>query len=617
MLRVVAIPPFRGPTDTVRTRTIPVMEQRARPTGRRLLAGVGVALGFWLLAALLALVLAARDARSGLAHLEEARSTLSAEGLVAGEGTDLLVAARVDFARARARTESFLLGPIRAIPGLGDQIRAAGALTGAASDVLDVGLSAVAGASDAVEEARAGGMERVTALRRMAEVAAEASGRLARVDLGSDRSLTAPLAGAHRRFDERLGELRDAVTDLEDAAYGFADFLEGPRTYLLFAANNNEMRIGSGTFLSVGLLTVRDGELELSPMAPTGYMLLRPEQAERVEMEPDFAAMWGWIHPNREWRNLAASPRFDVTARLAVRMAEARTPGAGRFLDGVIALDPVALGALVEATGAIEIGDQKIEGSQVAPLLMLVQYLDVKGFDDPQAERREGLSQLARLAIDRLDSGRWEPAELVGELSEAVAGRHFLAWSRHASEEAAWRAAGVSGEVGGSSLVFGLHNRGGNKLDQFVEARGSVEVTPDAGGTDVVVDVHLENRTPKGLPAYVVGPYPKAVGAGEGVYQGIAVFELPAGAEVQEMRDLGWGVERGRDGPLQVATTYVKLRRDEHADLRLRFRLPAGSEELTVEPSARVPAVSWSSGGATWQDTEPRELRWSLPRHEG
>lgn len=576
---------------------------------------MGIVAGSWLLVALLAVVLAWRDARSGLARLEEAQSTLTTEGLVAGEGLDLLLAARTDFARAQARTASAILSPLRAVPVLGDQLRSAGALSGAARDVLDIGLSAVAGASEAVDDARAGGSARIDALRRMGAVAAEASERLDGVDLGADRSLAGPLGGARQRFDERLGDLRDAVVDLEDAALGFADFLEGPRTYLLFAANNNEMRIGSGTFLSVGLLFVGDGELELSPMTPTGHLLLTDEQAAQVEMEPDFEAMWGWIRPDREWRNLAASARFDVTARLALEVVDARSPGAGAQIDGVIALDPVALGALVEATGSIELGGVPVEGSQVVPLLMFMQYLEVEGFDDPQAERREGLSDLARAAIERLDSGDWEPARLVGELSRAVAGRHVLAWSRHASEQRAWRAAGVSGEVDESSLVFGLHNRGGNKLDQFIAASGTITTVPASGGTEVVVEVHLENRTPEGLPSYIVGPYPGAVGAAEGVYQGIAVFELPGSAEVLEMRDLGWGVDEGRDGPLQVVTTYVKLPRGEHADLRLRFLLPDGSSELRVEPSARVPPVSWRYGDEAWSDAEARELDLARRRH--
>src|SRR5439155_10126956 len=96
-------------------------------------------------------------------------------------------------------------------------------------------------------------------------------------------------------------------------ATALADLLRGPRHYLLLAANNAEMRAGSGTFLSAGSLDFTDGQIHLGEMTPTAEL----PPADGVPITGDSNALWGWTQPTREWRNLGMSPRFDQTAALA------------------------------------------------------------------------------------------------------------------------------------------------------------------------------------------------------------------------------------------------------------------------------------------------------------
>ena len=58
---------------------------------------------------------------------------------------------------------------------------------------------------------------------------------------------------------------------------------------------------------------------------------------DRVPLSGDVADRWGWLAPNREWRNLASSPRFDANAELAAQMWKAST---GQDVDGVLAHRP-------------------------------------------------------------------------------------------------------------------------------------------------------------------------------------------------------------------------------------------------------------------------------------
>jgi hypothetical protein len=42
----------------------------------------------------------------------------------------------------------------------------------------------------------------------------------------------------------------------------------------------------------------------------------------------------------------------------------------------------------------------------------------------------------------------------------------------------------------------------------------------------------------------------------------------------------------------------------------LRFRLPGSADELTVESSARVPAITWHYGSSVREDTESWTAKW-------
>jgi hypothetical protein len=84
---------------------------------------------------------------------------------------------------------------------------------------------------------------------------------------------------------------------------------------------------------------------------------------------------------------------------------------------------------------------------------------------------------------------------LVDQLRGAVDGRHLLAWSPHATQQRAWRAAGVSGALRPDSLMVSAMNFGGSKVDQYLAIAADLQVQPGATGTDVrltMVDGELD-----------------------------------------------------------------------------------------------------------------------------
>ena len=381
----------------------------------------------------------------------------------------------------------------------------------------------------------------------------------------------------------------------------------------MLAANNAEMRVGSGTFLEIGMLTVDKGTLRLDSMSSVGDYVVPPGS---VPLTGDVAGRWGFLQPNVEWRNLGASPQFPSQARLASEMWHATT---GQTVDGVLALDVVALKDLLEATGPVHLGDgTTMTADQVLADVMLRQYLGIVGYPS-QTSRRDRLSEIARGALDQLDHGGWHAADLVDDLRGAAQGRHLLAWSPQSAEQRGWTAAGIDGVVPTDAVLVGLHNRGGNKLDQFMNINGQVGVAkapkPTAGaGWDVTLTLQLQNVTPAtGIPQYVEGPYPGAVGAAAGLYQGYAVFELPRFAGSIHLSVDGTParfVTAGPDGTSQVVAAYVQVPRGISRRVVATFTVPTVRRSLLFAPSARVPAIAWKAPSLDWSDDVGRRVAW-------
>jgi hypothetical protein len=422
------------------------------------------------------------------------------------------------------------------------------------------------------------------------------------VDLGPGQALIGPLADARRKFDKQLTKVRDGVADVDDAAGGIAQIAKGPSKYLLLAANNAEMRAGSGMFLSAGTLTFQDGKFSLAPMQSTAELQL---PAGAVPVTGDLAARWGWAHPSQEWRDLAMSPDFPPNADLAMQMWKAKT---GEQVDGVLVLDPVALQGLVAATGPVEVDGKAITKDNVVQEILLQQYLDAGQGDasnpendtPEQRNRRERLSRIARAIVDRLDQTGWDAGQLVDDLRTAAEGRHVLAWSDRPEQRRAWEAAGIAGQLHANSVLPAVLNRAGNKLDQFLDVDATLESAAAKGGRDVTIRIKLRNVTPGGLTSYVEGPYPFSdFEAGE--YSGILAVDVPhaAGRPRIEGQQL---VAAGPDGPARVVATNVDLRRGEEKEYQVKFFLPDGYTAMRIEPSARRPQVVWHQGARRWTD---------------
>jgi hypothetical protein len=320
-----------------------------------------------------------------------------------------------------------------------------------------------------------------------------------------------------------------------------------------------------------------------------------------IPVTGDMAARWGWANPSFAFESLMMSPHFPQSAPLAVQMWRAAT---GRTVDGVIAVDPPGLRALLRATGPVTLAGRRVDASNVVEYLLHDQYVRFPS-RELGAFRREGLGDIASAVMARLNEGRWDPAVLMSGLADAANGRHVMLWSSRPAEQDAWRITGADGTLDASSVMVSLINRRGNKLDWFTRVDADLSFTPGSGRTECVLRVTVRNITPRGEPPYVQRAGPRA-----GEYEGILAVTLPGpsgGGRID-------GIERlnvvGPDGPTRVVGARFTLPRGGSRTFVVRFSMAGDSGAVLVEPSARIPPTVWRSEGEVWVDSEPRIVSW-------
>ena len=587
------------------------MRPRRRPRRRRLILALIVLAGMaWTAAGAYQLVAARDHAQTGLDELEAAQKDLGPAELIRGKGLPAMRAARGEFDQAADAADSTFLVPFKVLPFVGRQVRSVDALTSGASTVVHVGVEAMERSTKELDTTSAAGPERVALLERLGAIGRQASAALADVGLGPKDALVGALADARSKFARQLRKAQRAMLDVDLASTGIAEMAKGPSKYLVLAANNAEMRAGSGMLLSAGVLTVNNGQFSLGQMISVTELELDPGV---VPLDGDFGDRWGWVGPTEEWRYLAMSPQFDVTGRLAAQMWKAKT---GEEVDGVLALDAIALRALIKVSGPVEVEGKRIDEGNVVSEILLQQYLDDASlfggeFSPPlNDQRRERNGVIAQAIVDQLDRVGWDIANMVDDLRSAARGRHLLFWSSKPAQQRAWRAAGVSGVLPADALLIAINNRGGNKLDQFLPVVATIEHEPVRAGSEVTVTITVANLTPAtGLPRYVEGPYESSeFVAGE--YAGILAVNIPGAARDIHLVGVGQQVVAGPDGRTRVVGAEIQVRRGETKTYTLRFTVPKGFEHLDVIPSARYPAIKYTEGDEEWDDDGPHEVRW-------
>jgi hypothetical protein len=451
---------------------------------------------------------------------------------------------------------------------------------------------------------------------------------------------TRPLVtGASR--DQFLAAAASASATAERAgqALKLAAGLYGPpgtaRWFLAFQ-NPAELRGTGGLIGEYGILESSPSGPRLVKVAP--YQVLDALTRTGVGLPKGLAGRYERLGVDRAWSAVNIPPDMPTVGSIATRLYREAT---GDRIDGVIALDPLAVAQVLEAGGPIRVDGIRLDADNIAQETLVQAY--IRYADDNNARKRF----LRQAAVASFDAFRRalarRPVELMQGLAAVARGRHVQVYSADPAGQRSLVGLGVGGSAtapaGGDYLMAVGINAGGNKLDAFLRRtlHWRVRLAAD-GSARATASLVLHNTVPRtGMPRYIVGPYDrrfrKGVNeqiqtlyvAGRYGFSRASVNGRRVGAEAQaELGSLALtqpvGVPAG-----EKATISYQLTRPAAAEPlpggRLRYRLVLRPQATVWPDQARVvvaPPDGWeftglpagaraSDAAAAWSGAVDRE----------
>ncbi|MGE0219049.1 DUF4012 domain-containing protein [Mycolicibacterium sp.] len=508
----------------------------SRIAGRRLVwVGVGllvvVAFGCWL-------AFKAVDAKS---NLERARDSAqqSKDALLEGntdEASALADQARSHAQSARDATHSLPWNVASAVPWLGSPFKTgqqiADVVFGLAADVLQP--SADVGVAISPDRLYRDGRVDVDLLR-------DQEPQLTEISASAERLNTDAQAIANPGY---LGLLRDARSQLQSQTADIAGVLkntalasrivpsmmgaDGPRTYFMGFQTNAEARGTGGLLGGFGILRFDNGKPTVDALGKNTELT---DAVASVDLGPEFRDMYGFANPMTDFRNSNLSSHFPYAAQIWKSMWAQQT---GMEVDGVIAIDPIALSYILGAVGPITMPDgEVITKDNVVELTESTAYIR---FPDDQAARKNYLQDIANEVVTKVTGPVDSPRQLLDALGRAVSERRIAVWSAHPEAQELLEETPLAHVIPENSAPYAgvvINNLGGNKMDYYLER----EIEYAADGCDgetrmSTITVRLKNTASPDaqLPAYVGGT--------GGLIEEVP-FEVPNGTMVTSVRLIG------------------------------------------------------------------------------
>jgi hypothetical protein len=499
------------PTPAGWSQSAPSRARRRRRTRtkRRLLRSIALTVLVLALGATW-VVVRALQARSELAaaqHLLPALRSQIVQGDTAGANRSL-AALTQQTARARRLTNDPVWHAYAQLPFVGASMRTSGGLAKAADDLARGALPALISAGHQLDPGhlRTGSSIDLALFTRaqpsLDRAAAQSKTVRTEVQALPSHGLVRQVAVARQ---DLLGQLTTLVSSTSTAATSAALApgmlgADGPRTYFLAFQNNAEARGTGGLMGAFGVAVADKGTITVTRTGEDSQLAQYAKPV--VDLGPEYDALYG-ASAAKDLREANLSPHFPDAATIwsAMWALQSKHP-----VDGVLALDPVAMASILTATGPATLPD----GTQVtgADVVQLTEQKAYDKFTDPSV-RKQFLQLVAHAMFTQLTSGAVGPRALLTGLGQAVGTGHLRLWSAHPDEQvrlATLPVSGVLSSAPGPYAQLVLNNAAGGKLDYYLDR--SLTYTAAACTTGLrasTITVTLHNGAPtSGLSAYAL-----------------------------------------------------------------------------------------------------------------
>ncbi|WP_062516247.1 DUF4012 domain-containing protein [Demequina gelatinilytica] len=332
-----------------------------------------------------------------------------------------------------------------------------------------------------------------------------------------------------------LREQLDSVASLVDAGHVAAEVLpgmlgaEGERHYLVMVQNNAEPRTTGGIAGAIIELTVQDGRMTMGAYSSAGEASDRDGVGGLTEDEERIFT----TRMEKFAQDVNFTPEFPRSAEMLTRMWANKHEGQ---IDGVISVDPVALGWMLEGAAPVELGPFAITGSNLAQVMLKESYLE---YPDPKDQD----AFFARASAELFGSIVSGDGAAVDGVERAIEARRFLVWSAHDGEQALLAPTTIAGAFLEKDDAVGVFFNDGSmaKIGYYVamDTRVTNHVCTDGRLVSQTIDVtltHTFDGDVDALPWYVSGP---GTAVEPGVFAGNVLVYPAVGTVVTRLTEDG------------------------------------------------------------------------------
>jgi hypothetical protein len=546
---------------------------------------------------LLLLLLAAASTRLPAlrGHLTDARTSLTEAQSSLRDGDTAAAMNHVVQADREARdaqgiTVGVLWRASRAVPGLGLPFRELTAITDATR--VTTSQVAVPLARTATTPPRwTGRLDATPLVKAQAPLAhaEEALARARRTVRTAPRSRIGPLESARDELTASLAKLAGTVHEARVAA-DVIPALAGndhPRHYFVALQNPAEQRATGGLIGAFAVLSADHGKLTLEQVGSDND--LTDPAKPVIDLGPEFDRRYGRLGATAGWRSANLTPHIPSAGKILAALWANRT---GQRVDGVIFLDPAALGLVLKATGPVRLTDgTRLTSNNATTLLERNVYKRFPRAKD--AQRNDYLQDAVRKVFARLSQPGINARVLLAQGGKAVGNGHLRIWTSDERLEARLVTSTAGGALPGTTpyLRVVTQDVGGSKLDVYLRQDVRYAAKPTGESADLghgpqpeeagTVRITLRNTAPAaGLPEYVTlradppDGKPRPVGQ---LKSWVSVYLGPGATLIEATQD-GRSVPMASDTEQRhaVFSTYVSLDPGATTTLVLRVRQPIG-----------------------------------------
>jgi hypothetical protein len=455
------------------------------------------------------------EATHAKSNLEEARGNAqkAKEALSQGNAGD--AAKWVDEAvsnaqRAHDATHSLPWNIASAVPWLGSPFKAGQQISdvvlGLAADVL--APSVHVGEAIAPDRMLVDGRLDVQLLRNAAPQLSEISTAAMKLDAQAsaivEPKYLSVMRDARTAVQAQTSELSGLLDHTALAARVAPSMMgaDGPRSYFMGFQTNAEARATGGLLGGFGILRFDNGKPSVDTLGQNKEL---NKPFTPIDLGKEYTSQYGFVHPTTDWRNSNLSSHFPYAAQIWQSMWEQQS---GTKVDGVIAIDPVALSYVLGAVGPVTMADgETVTADNVVELTESTAYIR---FATDNNARKQYLQNVAAEVVKKMTGQVQSPRQLLDALGKAVSEGRIAVWSSSPADQQLLEETSLAHEVPDDPAPYAgvvINNLSGNKLDYYLTRQ--IEYSADACDSEArksTVTVRLINNVPnQPLPDYVAG----------------------------------------------------------------------------------------------------------------